>query len=323
MGDHLTGDVVDVDVDLHRRPARRRRHGVRPRRLADDHLHDVGSSGGVGAAGAVADRRHRHRRQRPERRGEGGEGGDTGRRRQLEVRVDADGGHRPPGEQGSDGRRRVRQGAVGGGDRPRPDGDRSGDHLVDRQRLEGGGDADDVDDGVDGADLVELDIVGIDAVDRALGLGERVEHRLGTAAHAFGQVGAAEQLANVTGGPVLVAVPGSFDDDVRPRRRHAAALHTLERQRVAVDAEPGEGGEHGLAVGAGVDEGAEQHVAGDAGAALRVGDATVPAGHRRARSILATAHAAPKPLSTPTTVMPLAHDASIASSAVTPSSDEP
>ncbi len=54
-------------------------------------------------------------------------------------------------------------------------------------------------------------------------------------------------------------------DDVGPRRGDPAALDALERQRVAVDAEPGERGGDGVAVGAGVDERAEQHVAGDAG----------------------------------------------------------
>ena len=44
---------------------------------------------------------------------------------------------------------------------------------VDAEVLEGGGDADDVDDGVERADLVELDLVGGDAVDLALGRGQR------------------------------------------------------------------------------------------------------------------------------------------------------
>ena len=64
-------------------------------------------------------------------------------------------------------------------------------------------------------------------------------------------------------------------------------------------------------------EAAERHVAGDAGEAVEPGE-PFRVRHRRRR---ATAHAAPKPLSMPTTVIPDAHDASIASSAVTPSSD--
>ena len=65
-----------------------------------------------------------------------------------------------------------------------------------------------------------------------------------------------------------------------------------------------------------VDERAERHVAGDPG------EAVVPGGDRHF-SIRNTALAAPKPLSMPTTVMPAAHDASIASSAVMPSSAAP
>ena len=93
-------------------------------------------------------------------------------------------------------------------------------------------------------------------------------------------------------------------------------------------------------IGAGVDEAAQCHVTRDAEKQwnqatrpparallmlppLSGGLSVAPvilAGHR---SNLAAAHAAPKPLSIPTTVMPAAQDASIASSAVTPSSDAP
>ena len=81
-------------------------------------------------------------------------------------------------------------------------------------------------------------------------------------------------------------------------------------------------------VGSGVDEAAERHVPGDAGEAVEPGDPPLGPGIRRSgssrlspsghRSILATAHAAPKPLSIPTTVIPAAHEACIASNAVTP-----
>ena len=45
-----------------------------------------------------------------------------------------------------------------------------------------------------GADLVELDVVGVDAVHRALGLGQRVEHGGGAPADRVGEVGRVEQL---------------------------------------------------------------------------------------------------------------------------------
>ena len=70
---------------------------------------------------------------------------------------------------------------------------------------------------------------------------------------------------------------------------------------------------------AGVHQRAHRHVASGAGEAVEPGGA----GHAGTRSARAIAHAAPKPLSMPTTVMPLAHDACIASSAVTPSSPDP
>ena len=69
-------------------------------------------------------------------------------------------------------------------------------------------------------------------------------------------------------------------------------------------------------IGAEVDERAEGHVAGDAGEAVEPGD-------DRHLSNRITALAAPKPLSMPTTVMPAAHDASMARSAVTPSRAAP
>ena len=320
MGDHLTGDVVDVDVELDRRPSRVRSHGGGRGGVADDHLYHVGPSGGVGATGAVADRRHVHRRQRPERCGEGDEGGDTRRRRQLQIGVDTDHGHVARGEQPGHRRRRVGQAAVGRRDRAPAGRHGTGDELVDLQRRQGGGDADDVDDGVDGADLVELHVPGIDTVDGSFGGGEGVEHRLRPVADEVGQVGGLEQLADLPRRAVRVVVV-VVDDDVGPRGRHAAALHPLEGQRVAVDTQTTERLVHRAGVGAGVDEGAEEHVAGDAGAALHVGDSR--RAHVALRSIRATAHAAPKPLSMPTTVTPLAHDDSIASNAVTPSSAAP
>ena len=51
----------------------------------------------------------------------------------------------------------------------------AGLHLVDAEHLERGARADDVDDGVDAADLVEVDLVGRAPVEAALDLGQRGE----------------------------------------------------------------------------------------------------------------------------------------------------
>ncbi len=123
-----------------------------------------------------------------------------------------------------------------------------------------------------------------------------------------------------------------------PPRSTGSQSELPARQR-----QPAEQPEDLVQVGAGVDEAAQRHVPGDAGEAVEPGDVDLPGwgpnptllrsvgplphagraavrSHRRRR---ATAQAAPYPLSMPTTVIPDAHDASIASSAVTPSSAAP
>ncbi len=68
--------------------------------------------------------------------------------------------------------------------------------LLDAERVQRGGDADDVDDGVERADLVELDVGGVDAVDRALGLGQRCRTPGGRRPRTgVGEVGGVEQRA--------------------------------------------------------------------------------------------------------------------------------
>ena len=99
----------------------------------------------------------------------------------------------------------------------------------------------------------------------------------------------------------------------------AAAQHRFELELPAADREPLDQLDDLVAVGTGIDEGAQRHVAGDPREAVEPGEAD----HLRAPSCRSTAQAAPKPLSMPTTVRPEAHDASMPSRAVTPSSEAP
>src|SRR4029079_11402747 len=149
---------------------------------------------------------------------------------------------------------------------------------------------------VEGTDLVELDVGRVDPVDLTLGRGEGVEDPLRGGPHGAGEVGGGQQLGDHPGRAVRVVVVvvvavvvRGLGDDVGPRGRDAAALDPFERHRPAVDPEPAEGGTHGLDIGAGIDQRAEEHVAGDAGRRVDVGDA----GHG---NILAAAQAAPYPL---------------------------
>ena len=258
------------------------------------------------------------------------------------------------GEQPGDGRWWIRQVAVGGVNRAVPAADRARDHALDAQCVQRGGDADDVDDRVERTDLVELDRVRDRCrAPRPSASARPANTASAIAAHRRRQVGLAEQFSDRLRRPVRMpvivrswscgwssaVVTWSSHDDVGPRRRDPTALHPFERERIAVDAEPAQRRRDLVSVRAGVDQGPEQHVAGHPRRALDVRD---PCHRRTLRSmcarrigptdgaqgpsrqvivrplahgsIRATAHAAPKPLSMPTTVTPLAHDESMASS---------
>ncbi|CAB5021065.1 unannotated protein [freshwater metagenome] len=116
---------------------------------------------------------------------------------------------------------------------------------------------------------------------------------------------------------VVLIVHG--DDGMQ--RRQPAAQHGLEREGVPVDRQLADDGHDLQRVGAGVHQRGHGHIA------RRTGEAVEPCCRRVSVGvhlhILVTAQAAPNPLSIPTTVTPLAHDACIANSAVTPSSAAP
>jgi hypothetical protein len=111
---------------------------------------------------------------------------------------------------------------------------------------------------------------------------------------------------------IVVSVLTVEHDDVCLRCRDSAAHHILERQRISVEIEPADQIGNHRGVGTRVDQGRHRHVAGGASKAVEPGGSSHCI-------ILAIAHAAPNPLSIPTTVTPLAHDACIANNAVIPS----
>ena len=225
---------------------------------------------------------------------------------------------RDPLQQPDDCRGRVGQQTVGAADHPEPGGNRAGRDRAHSEQLEGGGGADDVHDGVVTSDLVEVHLRRRPTMEPALDLGEQRERGDGAIAHTVGEPRLLEDAHHVGEGPDD-AVAAHLDD--RPGGGDAVAKHGLEFERPSADREPVEQAFQLAKIGAGVDEAAQRHVAGDTGEAVEPGDPTAGrAGHRR---ILATAQAAPKPLSMPTTVIPAAHEACMASNAVTPSSEEP
>ena len=164
-----------------------------------------------------------------------------------------------------------------------------------------------------------------DAVEGRLDLGQAFEDGERPSGDPTGQRGRLEQGHDVAVGAAGTVVAVPLDDG--PGGRHAAPQHRLDGQAPSVHGSRRRSGQDLAEVGAGVEQAAERHVPGDAreaveprhrarvrGAAGRTGDVGVA--QRRSRAM---AQAAPKPLSMPTTVTPAAHEASMASSAVTPS----
>ena len=75
---------------------------------------------------------------------------------------------------------------MGGFDGAAAEPDRAADHLVDRELAQSRPGADDVDDGIDRPDLVEVDVVEGDVVDGGLGLAQAAERGSGPGGHRLG-----------------------------------------------------------------------------------------------------------------------------------------
>ena len=150
------------------------------------------------------------------------------------------------------------------------DGDWTGPHLVDVEELQGGAGADDVDDGVEGAHLVEVDLVRWDAMETPFDLGERREHRQRSALDPWRERAAGENLTQLGERARMVHILRSVDRGAG--RPQASALHRLGPQLPAGQTETVEDGPNLIDWGAGIEQCAQRHVAGDAGEAVEPGD---------------------------------------------------
>jgi hypothetical protein len=175
------GGVVDVRFQKRQLPGR-------ALELADHGAQEVRRVLQAGPAGAVSDGDERHRRGRvgEPAAGKGGHQGRAGgggglawllRPADLRALEDLQGG-----------RSRYGQAAVGGPDDSGPHGQRSASHRRDVQKLQRHAATHHVHDGVDGPDLVKRHLLGVNAVDRALGYRQ-----------------AAERLHRAPGGPLREA----------------------------------------------------------------------------------------------------------------------
>jgi hypothetical protein len=164
---------------------------------------------------------------------------------------------------------------VGGPHHAEADRDRGARDLLHVEQLERHAGAHDVDDGVDAAHLVEVHLLGRAPVEAALGDGERREDGGAALLDPIGQPGLGDEALDVRGG----AHHRGVGVDVDLGAGDAAAQNGLHLQLPAVHGER-RAGAHLVEVGAGVDQRAERHVAGDAGEAVEPGG-----GHRDAASL--------------------------------------
>ena len=232
-----------------------------------------------------------------------------------------------PLQQADHGRGRVGQHAVGRPDHPGPGGHRAGPDLVDAEHLEGRRRAHDVDDRVVAAHLVEVDLVDRPAVEPASTSARPAKVASARAATRSGRRASStsptmwawvrtttwswtETTARVAAIPPRST--GSTSSAQPPNGSRSSSASTSSRSAPASIRLP--------------------RAMSPAIPAKQWNQATAAVASTRRRrrvgspahgSIRATAQAAPKPLSIPTTVIPAAQEACMASRAVTPSRAAP
>ena len=193
---------------------------------------------------------------------------------------------------------------------------RRADDSLDTELLDEDERAAHVDERVERAELVEVDVLRADAVDATLDLGEPLECLERASAGALGKVGRRDELADLAVVAMGVVVGGV---DAQVQCADPLALDTLDVDLHALDAECGRDAAKRVELGACVQQRRDEHVACETADTVQVEDAA----QSRPRAMRAAIVPAPSPSSMPTTARPAAHDASIAFSAVVPPCAEP
>jgi hypothetical protein len=118
---------------------------------------------------------------------------------------------------------------------------------------------------------VELHLLGREAVDPALGLGQAAEDQRSPLAVGGGQVTPLDDREDI--GETSVRRRLACRHHLDARGGQAGALHLRYLQPVAWQLQPRQLTFEGFSLEAGVEKGAKQHVAADSGEAVQVGDA--------------------------------------------------
>ena len=250
VGQYLRVEVVDIGFD---HADRKRLVGAG--RLAEDDAENIRVVRKIVIARAIADCRDLHRRQYAEARGQ--RGGDRGasRRDQFDrgsARIDRSAGKQQRGGRGGDGKN-----AVLGFDGAAAHIERRADHGFDFEQIERDRGAHDIGDGIGRAHLVEVDLLDGHLMDLRFRFAELAENGDRIAARRLGEVRLLDHLDDVREVAVNFgflyrnAVLGGAD---------AAAFDLFEGDGSA-RIERCDGVGNGGLVGAGIGQGADQHIA--------------------------------------------------------------
>jgi hypothetical protein len=154
---------------------------------------------------------------------------------------------------------------------------RGGGDFADPEVMDAGGGTDEIDDGVHGAHLVEVDGLDRDAVELGFGLGDTPEHGQGGIAHFRGEGGFFEEIMDfrpvaavmVAMVVMMVVVPGFFHEEAGAGQAATDGALGLEDDFFRKV----EGGDGLLKEGEGyaqIEESGAKHVTADAGRAAEV-----------------------------------------------------
>jgi hypothetical protein len=223
----------------------------------------------IALPGAVADALDGHRGHLSETRGDLRNDRRAGRCDQFPFDVQLPPGHAPQDLGG--GRCGQRECTVGALCETVKRGHRAGDDLRPSDQLETDGRADDIDDGVHRAHLMEVNLFRRAAVHPTFGLRESVEDAIGRLLYAVGEVRAADRLPNLLQPPVMVGV--RFIEDHTDIRRLDRSLDLpADLDSVPADAQTGEPIPEPIRVRPGADQRSERHVAADSRKAIEIRD---------------------------------------------------
>ena len=156
--------------------------------------------------------------------------------------------------------------AVGAFDPAHAGGDGAGLDAGDVEQDDAGGGGDDIDDGVESADLVKVDLGDLDAVNAGLSLGQLLEDAAGQVGLRGGEGRAVDDGFDVV--EVAVGVLG-LGDDLGVGGAKATAFDGLKFE-LDGQLERADDGLEGLGIDASVDQGAQGHVARDTAEAVEV-----------------------------------------------------